>query len=125
MSERKKILIIDDEKDYGKMVKINLEDSGLFEVQAVSESTEGVQAARAFQPDLILLDIIMPDMPGPALATQLKEDSRTKDIPIAFLTATISREEQQASKTGTIGEYPVISKPVGTQGLIRFINGII
>ena len=125
MSDRKKILIIDDEHDYGKMVKINLEDTGAFEVQTESKAMEGVEAAKTFQPDLILLDIVMPDMTGPAVATQLKEDQQTKDIPIAFLTATVTKEEQQSSKTGTIGEYPFIAKPVGTQELIKFINSII
>ena len=61
---RKRILVIDDEASFTRNLKLNLEETGEYEVREENKGTEGLTAAREFRPDLILLDVIMPDMAG-------------------------------------------------------------
>ncbi|HDH00774.1 MAG TPA: response regulator, partial [Nitrospirae bacterium] len=93
MSDRKRILLIDDEKDFCFFMGRNLEQTGEFEVMTASQGREGINLAREKNPDLILLDINMPQMSGPEIAEILFHDQRTKHIPVIFLTAVVTREE--------------------------------
>src|SRR5947209_1406035 len=86
--EKKRILIIDDEASFARMVKLNLEKTGAFEVRAESKAGYALATAREFKPDLILLDVIMPAMDGGDVANQIKRDRNLKGTPIIFLTAT-------------------------------------
>src|SRR6185503_21291437 len=72
--EKKRVLIIDDEASFARMVKLNLEKSGEFEVRVENKPTYALAAAREFKPDLILLDVIMPAMDGGDVANQIKRD---------------------------------------------------
>jgi len=117
---KKKILIIDDEADFAKLVKWNLESTEGYEVKIESKGAQGLAAAKQFQPDLILLDIMMPDMEGSAVAHQIVTNKETSGIPIVFLTAIIEREEM-GGKT-VIGGHPFLIKPVGTDELIGCIK---
>ena len=119
---KKRILLIDDEKDFGGMVKISLEEKGNYEVRVESRGWEGIFAAREFRPDLILLDVIMPDMEGSFVASRIRDDQTLKDIPILFLTAIVSRDEASQGGQGLIGGFPFIAKPVGIQDLIDHIE---
>ena len=94
--ERKRILIIDDEASFARMVKLNLEKTGAFEVRVESKPAYALPTARDFKPDLILLDVIMPTMDGGDVANQIKRDRNLKDTPIIFLTATVSQREAGA-----------------------------
>lgn len=119
--EKKKVLIIDDEEGFTQMVKLNLEAIDRYEVRIENKATLGLTAAKAFKPDLILLDIIMPDMQGSEVAERLKEDNSTKAIPIVFLTAVITREETEASD-GVIAGHSFLAKPVELKDLIDCIE---
>lgn len=119
--EKKKILIIDDEADFTKLVKLNLERTGKYEVETENHGSSALDAAKAFNPDLIILDILMPDMEGSEVASQLKEEENTKDIPILFLTAMIGKEEVNGSG-GIIGGHHFVSKPVDIKKLISIIE---
>ncbi len=118
---RKKIMIIDDEEFFTKLVKLNLEKTGKYEVRAENKGSQSLAAAREFKPDLILLDILMPDMEGSEVAIQLKNDVNTRDIPVVFLTAVVKKEEVE-SGSGVIGGHPFIAKPVSTNELINCIE---
>lgn len=83
----KKILIIDDEKDFGEMVQLYLESRGKYEAIAVTGGKEGLKVASQKRPDLILLDIMMPQMDGLEVLQKLKSDGKTQNIPIIMLTA--------------------------------------
>ena len=85
--ERKCILIIDDEKEYCKLTKINLQGSGEFRVLEAGNGKEGIKLAKKFAPDLILLDIMMPRMDGFEVLQALKKDPKTMAIPVVMLTA--------------------------------------
>lgn len=118
---RKRILIIDDEADFTQLVKLNLEETGNYEVRTENRGSLGLEAAREYKPDLILLDIIMPDMEGSEVASRIKEDESVKEVPIVFITAALTKEETD-SKFGMIGGRPFIAKPVGVDELIGCIE---
>jgi len=119
--EKKKILIVDDEVNFTKMVKLNLEETGQYEVMVENNSSNAFGDAKEFKPDLILLDIMMPGMDGGDVASQLKSDNTLKNIPVVFLTAII-KEDEIDSHDGSIGGHPFIAKPVSTEDLIKYIE---
>lgn len=119
--EKRKILIVDDEKTFTQMVKLNLEAAGKYEVMTENKGGNALIAAKQFHPDLILLDIVMPDMEGSVVAEQLLGDDLVKDIPIVFLTALVTQKEIGTSYT-FIGNHPYIAKPVSTNDLINCIE---
>jgi DNA-binding response OmpR family regulator len=124
MSQKKKILIIDDEVDLTLLVKLNLQKTGLYEVRAENRAINGLAAAREFKPDLVLLDVMMPDLDGGDVLAQLKGDPKLKDVPVVFLTATVLKEEV-AKKGGSIGGYPYIPKPFRVEVLLNQIASML
>ncbi len=122
--EKKRILIIDDEVGFTNLVRLNLEDTGNYEVREENEGLRGVQAAKSYRPDLIFLDIVMPDMQGTDIARQMKEDASLKNIPIVFLTTIVSVEETD-SHGGMIGGNPFLAKPVSSDKLIETIEKMV
>ena len=118
---KSRILIIDDEESLTELVKMNLEATGRYEVRAENKGSLGLVAARQFKPDLILLDLVMPDMGGGEVSGQLQSDEDTKNIPIVFLTAIIT-EDETAARDGVISGHPVIAKPVTTEQLLHVIE---
>ncbi len=118
---RKKILIVDDEMTFGQLIKLNLEETEQYEVRVETKGALAIATAKEFQPDLILLDIVMPDVDGGELAHRIKDDKFLKDIPIIFLTALVKKDEVD-SEHGMIGGHPFIAKPVNTDELIDLIN---
>jgi DNA-binding response OmpR family regulator len=117
----KKILIVDDEQAVTDILKINLEMSGEFEVKTENKGANAINAARQFKPNLILLDVMMPDMDGGKVANQIKADDRVKNTPIVFLTAAVTKEEA-ALQDNKIGGYPFIAKPVSVKELVDCIK---
>ena len=120
---KKKILLIDDEEDFCFFVKLNLEKTGKFEVMTTTSGSRGIVMASKEHPDLILLDIIMPEMSGGQVAEQLFDNPKTKNIPVLFITAIASRSDVQ-SQEGIIGGRNFIAKPVTPEELMAKINGV-
>ena len=118
---KKRILIIDDEVGLTRLLKLNLEQTGAYEVRTENRGLQGVAAAKAFRPDLILCDVIMPDLEGGDLASQLKADPELAATPFVFLTAVVSREEVEA-QGGVIGGHPFIAKPVTVEKIVECIE---
>lgn len=121
MENKRKLLIIDDEEDFCYFVKLNLERSGKFQVWVASHAQAGINSAKVNQPDLILLDILMPDMDGSQVAENLLLEPTTKNIPIIFLTALAQKKEIESAE-GVIGGRAFIAKPVTPQELIARIE---
>ena len=124
MDRKAKILIIDDEDDFCHFVKLNLERAGKFQVSVATGALAGINLAKSQQPDLILLDVLMPDMDGSQVAEDLLADETTKRIPIIFLTALAQRKEVE-SGNGIIGGRTFIAKPVTQDELIKRIEAAI
>src|SRR2546430_16958111 len=80
------ILVIDDEPDLVELVRYNLVRDG-FEVVCASDGRAGLQSAQYHKPDLIVLDVMMPNIDGLEICRQLRADSRTSGVPIILLTA--------------------------------------
>ncbi|MDD2927929.1 MAG: response regulator [Candidatus Omnitrophica bacterium] len=118
-----KVLLIDDEKEFNHFVKLNLENTGEFEVLATEDPIVGIDLARRNPPDLILLDIYMPKLDGTAVAENLLADNLTSNIPIVFLTALVKQGE--LNKNSTIAGRHYIAKPVTTGDLISQIKVIL
>lgn len=121
---KKKILLIDDEEDFCFFVKLNLEQTGKYEVLTATNGSSGLIMASKESPDLVLLDIIMPEMSGGQVAELLLNDPKTKDIPVLFITAIASRSEAQ-SQEGIIGGRRFIAKPVTPEELMAKIDPIL
>ena len=118
--DKKKILIVDDEAGITKLLKVMLERSGRYEVQCEGEGTKAVASIKAFQPDLILLDINLPDAQGGEISASLQEEPTLRNIPIIFLTGMVSMEETKGGMT--IGGHPALSKPVDMSRLFECIE---
>jgi CheY-like chemotaxis protein len=118
---KKRILIIDDEASFARMVKLNLEKTGKFDVRVENKANYAVSTAREFRPDLILLDVIMPAMDGGDVSNQIKRDRTLRDIPLIFLTATVSKREAGDVGLNSGGEF-FLGKPVSVETLIHCIN---
>ena len=108
---KKKILIVDDERNITAFLKTYLEDTGKYEVRTENSGVAGFETAKVFQPDLILLDIMMKDMSGDGVADKIKNDPLVRKTPIIFLTGIVTKEEVEA-QGGRIGGYPYIAKPI-------------
>ena len=116
-----RILLVDDEADLTSLLALNLERAGDFEVRTVNYGAKALAVAQAFRPDLVLLDVVMPDVDGPSVAAQLQADPALKGTPVVFLTATVSREEASAQQ-GMIGGHAFLAKPVAVEALIACIR---
>ena len=125
MKENIKVLIIDDEVDFCYFVQKNLTQNGMFDVVIATNGQDGIDLAKSEEPDIILLDLFMPDMPGEDVAAALKENSATSDIPILFVTALASNDDIVDSKESKIGNNYILPKPVRTKKLIETIMKIL
>lgn len=119
--EKRKILIVDDEEDFTMMVKLNLEKTGKYEVKTENNGTSALATAKEFKPDLILLDLLMPDMNGSVVAQQIEENEEVKKIPIVFLTAIEKKGETDLEGRTVDGHYFIV-KPVNIEDLIACIE---
>ncbi|MDO8580687.1 MAG: response regulator [Candidatus Omnitrophota bacterium] len=118
---RKKILVVDDEKGFTAMLSLNLETAGQYEVRVENNPQHALEVALKFRPDIILLDIIMPNAEGPDIAFEFKNHPRLRDIPIVFLTATVTQEEVEAHG-GKIGGHSFVAKPSNLNVLLDSIE---
>ena len=118
---RRKVLIIDDEENFCKLVKKNIEQAGEFEVHIATNGDDGIRLVREIKPDLILLDVVMPGMDGADVISLIRKDKSTKDIPIVFLTG-IVREEEVGSQASFTKGYSILAKTVTVGELLACIK---
>ena len=124
MEERVKILLIDDDVDFVEATKIVLEREP-YEVIVAYGGEEGLQKAREENPDLILLDIIMPVKDGFTAAEQLKHDPQLRQIPVIMLTSFSSRVQETSiplSRGLSLETEDYIEKPVAPEELLRRVK---
>ena len=118
---KKRILLVDDEKSLTTLLKLNLEETGNYEVRVENWPEDALGAAREFKPDLVLLDIIMPRLPGGNVAALIDADPELKGTPIVFLTAAV-RKAQVLDNDGIICEHPCLAKPASVDEVIEMIE---
>lgn len=117
----KKVLVIDDEPGLTRMIKLNLERTGRFEVRTENRGGNAIQVALEFDPDILFLDIMMPDLPGEAIAEQIRSEPRLQNKKLVFLTAIVTRDDT-ADGHNQIGGHHFLAKPVSTRDLLRTID---
>ncbi len=104
-----RILHVDDEPDIRELAAISLGHDSEFEVRGCASGKDGLAAAAESRPDLILLDVMMPVMDGPATLRHLQENPKTANIPVVFMTARAQTNELDHFKS--MGAAGVITKP--------------
>jgi len=119
---RKRVLVVDDEAGFTRLLKMNLEKTGKYQVMIENRSTKAILAAKIFHPDIILLDIVMPEMDGGDVVTELKSDPHLNGIPVVMLTALVDQQETSIDAIAMSGETPVLAKPINLDLLIQCIE---
>ena len=117
-----KILLVDDEKDILELVGFNLEKEG-FEVHTASNGKAALEVARKIQPDVVLLDVMMPEMDGMETCREMREDPKLKNVMIAFLTARGEDYSQVAGFDAGADDY--IQKPIKTRILVSRVKALL
>ncbi len=122
MSDKQTILVVDDEQDLLDLIEYNLKQEG-FDVLKAEDGKEGIEVAREHNPNLVLLDIMMPKMDGLEVVERMREDEKLKHIPIIFLTA---RGDEKTEVEGlNKGGDDYITKPISTTKLISRIKAVL
>jgi CheY-like chemotaxis protein len=117
---KRRILIVDNDRDSTRLVKVLLERAGGYLVLEENDATKAHQSARNFRPDLILLDIVMPVIDGGEIAAQIQADPELQRTPIIFLTALVTKAESKAGLH--IQGHSFIAKPISIPDLIKGIE---
>jgi len=104
-----KVLMIDDEPDIRRIGEMSLSAVGKLKVLLASSGAEGIELARREKPDVILLDVMMPGLDGPATLQRLRADAETAKIPVIFMTAKVQRAEVE--RYLDLGAQGVVPKP--------------
>ena len=119
---KKKILVVDDESRITRMIKRNLEVTGNYEVETENDRIAAIATARRFDPDLVVLDVMMPDMDGGEVLAVIRDDPKLHHLPVIFLTAIVTQEET-GHQGKEIGGRFFLAKPVKTEDLVAAIEG--
>lgn len=119
-----KVLVIDDEPGFTRTLKLTLESTGNYEVVTLNESPRALEAAKEFLPDIILLDVVMPESDGGDVAQALRSREATKDIPIIFISAMVASNESKKGFYESGGEH-FLSKPVDQTTLCGAIETVL
>ena len=110
-----RICYVEDDEDIQRIVRMSLERVGKMTVEVVGDPTMAIDAMKAFQPDLVMLDWMMPKMDGPTLFREMQARAETKALPVVFITAKAShRDLDELTKMGAAG---TISKPFSPKDL--------
>lgn len=115
----KKILVIDDEKNILKSIVMYLEGHK-YSVQAISNGLDGIKFAKEYMPDLILLDLVLPDIDGYMVCKTIKESLETENIPIVIMSA--KSQQVDIDKAFDVGALDYIMKPFEPQKLLEKIQ---
>jgi two-component system OmpR family response regulator len=122
--QKHKILVVDDDPKLSRLVKAILEKTNLYEVQEENRSSAAIAAAKAFMPDMILLDVDMPGKDGGDVARDLQADRVLRDTPVLFLTSLISQAEAR-QRAVERGGMLFLAKPVDPAVLVGTIGRIL
>lgn len=119
---RKKILVVDDEEEILEHLTNILERAG-YTVITTSKGKKVLELAQNQRPDLIILDIVLPDMDGSEVARRLAESPSTAGVPVVFLTGILKKEEEiNVEKTG---KSYIMAKPVTGEDLLEMVSRVL
>ena len=112
-------LIIDDDRDLALLVRRTLEFTAGWEVVTAASGASGIEVARTAAPDVILVDVMMPELDGYEVCRRLKADAATAGIPVVFLTARRDLDERRVADAGAAG---VVFKPFQPETLAEQVR---
>ena len=118
---KKKVLLIDDEPAFTRLLRLNLEKTGCYEVREEHVGSQGLAAVKEFKPDIVLLDVVMPDIDGGTVVSQIRCSEDLKETKVVFLTAVMTKQEA-SKKSGMLNSIPCLAKPVATEEVIACIE---
>lgn len=119
---KKRALIVDD-NDNNLMLEKDLLEVADFEVFIANNATDGIASARKEKPDIIVMDVRLPDMRGSEAARILRQDKETSDIPIVFVTASVMGEGRE--EITTIANSAFLGKPINTRTFAKEVSKFI
>ena len=119
-NSKSRVLIVDDNSRFAGGAQLFLEHTGNYFACAVNDPRQALETARSFKPDLVIVDLIMPQADGLEVATQLEADWALHEVPIVFVTALITPEEARAGRR--IDGHRIVAKPVRSSDLLRIVE---
>ncbi|MBS3785009.1 MAG: response regulator [Anaerolineae bacterium] len=118
----KRILVVDDDLRTLKLVGLILDQRG-YDVVGTQSGADGLERARSEKPDLIILDVMMPDLDGFEVAQRLRSDPLTADVPILMLTARAQLEDRMIGFESGADDY--VTKPVRRRKLVSRVESLL
>ncbi len=115
-----RVLHVEDEPDIREVVKIAFDFDPNMSVQSCESGVEALSQAASWQPDLILMDAMMPGMDGPEMLNHLRRDARTAAIPVVFMTA--RAQDSEIARFLALGAVGVIAKPFDPLALAKSVR---
>src|SRR2546430_17719444 len=119
-NDKPRILIVDNNSKFARSARLLLDQSGNYIACTVIDPRRALEMARSFKPDLVLVDLIMPQEDGPEVAAQLEADWALHGVPIVFFTALITTEEARDGRR--INGHRVVPKPTHGFDLIKVVE---
>ena len=110
-----RVCYVEDDEDIRKIVRMSLERIGKLTVEVVGDPMVAIEAMKAFKPELVMLDWMMPGMDGPTLYRKMREEPEVRDLPVVFITAKAS--EKELNELRALGAAGTISKPFSPRDL--------
>lgn len=117
-----RICYVEDDEDIQKIVRMSLERIGKMTVQVIGDPLLAIEAIKAFKPELVMLDWMMPGMDGPTLYRKMKETPEVCALPVVFITAKASQKELDELRA--LGAAGTISKPFSPRDLPAQLQAI-
>ena len=119
--KKPRILLVDDDVGITRTLGLYLQENGNCDVRIENVGSRALEAAREFRPNLVILDIVMPDADGGAVAAEFNTDPVLHGTPIVFLTALVSQRQTRGA-VQQIGGHPFLAKPVDPEIVLACIG---
>ena len=118
-NSKSRVLIVDDNSRFARSAQLFLEQTGNYFACALNDPRRALETARSFKPDLVLVDLVMPQADGLEVATQLEADWALHGVPIVFFTSLITAEEAKDGRR--IYGHRILPKPTSNSELLELI----
>jgi two-component system, OmpR family, response regulator len=119
-NSKSRVLIVDDNSRFARSAQHFLEHTGNYLACAVNDPRRALETARSFKPDLVLVDLIMPQEDGPEVAAQFEADWALHGVPIVFLTSLITAEEAKDGRR--VYGHRILPKPTSSSALFELVE---
>ena len=119
-NEKARILIVDNNSQFARSARLLLGQSAKYVACSVVDPRRALETARSFKPDLVIVDLIMPQEDGPEVATQLEADWALHGVPIVFLTSLITAEEAEDGRR--VYGHRLLPKPASSSQLFKLVE---